>query len=131
MAAIRIAQIIGRTANGGVENMITNYYRHIDRDVIQFDFFVESPSRIIDVSLIESMGGRVFLIPSIKHPLKYQKSLRQIFKREKYAIVQSNINSLSVFPLLAAKKCGIRIRIANSLSIIYIFGSVIQMRFFF
>ena len=38
---IRVAQIIGRTLNGGVENLIYNYYLNIDRTKVQFDFFVE------------------------------------------------------------------------------------------
>lgn len=113
---IRVAQIIGRTINGGVENLIMNYYFNIDKNKVQFDFFVESTSRIIDEKVINSLGGKVFIIPKCSKVIKYQKKLVSIFKHEKYDIVQANINSLSVFPLRAAKKANIKIRICNSLS---------------
>ena len=45
---IRVAQIIGMATNGGVESIIMNYYRHIDRTKVQFDFLVESESKIIN-----------------------------------------------------------------------------------
>ena len=35
---IRIAQIVGKWVGGGVEAVIMNYYRNIDRKRIQFDF---------------------------------------------------------------------------------------------
>ncbi len=35
---IRILQILGIVAGGGVEAVIMNYYRHIDRTRVPFDF---------------------------------------------------------------------------------------------
>ena len=34
---IVVAQIMGKWVGGGVEAVIMNYYRHIDRSKIQFD----------------------------------------------------------------------------------------------
>lgn len=113
---IRIAQVIGRATNGGVENLIFNYYSNIDRSKIQFDFLVEDYSFIIDKEKIENMGGKVILIPSYKHLRKYKKELKRIFEANKYDIVQANMNSLSCFPLGVAKKAGIKNRICYSLS---------------
>ena len=39
---IRIAQIMGKWNGGGVESVVMNYYRHIDRNKIQFDFVCDS-----------------------------------------------------------------------------------------
>lgn len=113
---IRVAQIIGRTINGGVENLIYNYYLNIDRTKIQYDFFVENSSDIINIEKIEKMGGRVFIIPSYKKLFKYTKTLKKMFIEGNYDIVQSNMNSLSVFSLRAAKKAKVKVRICNSLS---------------
>ena len=41
---IRIAQIIGKWVGGGVESVVMNYYRHIDRNKIQFDFICDDDS---------------------------------------------------------------------------------------
>ena len=113
---IRIAQIIGRTLNGGVENYVLNYYLSIDKSKFQFDFFIEHESLIINRQLIEKLGGKIFIIPSIKNIFSYNSKLKSIFKQNKYSIVQANNNSLSVISLRIAKKCNIPIRIANSLS---------------
>ena len=41
---IRIAQVIGKMAAGGVENVVYNYYRTVDHAKVQFDFFVDEDS---------------------------------------------------------------------------------------
>ncbi len=38
--AIRILHIVTYMGRGGLETMLMNYYRHIDRSKIQFDFLV-------------------------------------------------------------------------------------------
>lgn len=111
---IRVAQIMGKWFGGGVESVVMNYYRHIDRTKIQFDFICDSDSTNIPYEEIESLGGRVILVPPYQKLFKYEKELIKIFKENQYKIVHSNINALSVFPLRAAKKAGVPIRIAHS-----------------
>lgn len=36
---IRVAQILNRMDSGGIEAVVLNYYRHIDRSRVQFDFY--------------------------------------------------------------------------------------------
>ena len=38
---VRIAHIIGKLRNGGVEAVVMNYYRNIDRNKIQYDFIID------------------------------------------------------------------------------------------
>ena len=35
---IRVAQIMGKMKGGGVEAFVMNYFRHMDRNRISFDF---------------------------------------------------------------------------------------------
>ena len=111
---IKVAHVIGLAINGGTESLCMNYYKHIDRTMVQFDFLVESESAIINKKEIEQLGGNVVIIPTYKNPIKYIKSLTKIFKEHNYDIVHSNMNALSVFALKAAKKAGIKVRIAHS-----------------
>ena len=37
---IRILQSVSNMDRGGIETMLMNYYRHLDRDQFQFDFLV-------------------------------------------------------------------------------------------
>lgn len=111
---IRIAQIIGKWLGGGVESVVMNYYRHIDRTKIQFDFICDEDSTNIPYDEIEQLGGRVILVPPYQKVFEYQKDLIKIFKDNNYKIVHSHLNTLSVFPLRAAKKAGVPVRIAHS-----------------
>lgn len=111
---IRVAHIVGKWLGGGVEAVIMNYYRNIDRSKIQFDFLCDNDSTDIPYEEIEKLGGRVILIPPYQKVVEYQKELIKIFKENKYKIVHSHINVLSVFPLRAAKKAGVPVRIAHS-----------------
>ena len=111
---IRIGHIIGKWVGGGVEAVVMNYYRHIDRNKIQFDFLCDEDSSNIPYKEIEKLGGRVILIPPYQKILKYHKELKRIFKENKYKIVHSHINTLSIFPLFAAKIAGVPVRIAHS-----------------
>lgn len=111
---IRVAQVMGKMLGGGVEAVVMNYYRHIDRSKVQFDFLVDSDSTLVPRDEIESLGGRVFEIPPYQHVIEYQRELQRLFKQEGWRIVHSHINALSVFPLRAAKKAGVPVRIAHS-----------------
>lgn len=111
---MRIAHIIGKWLGGGVESVVMNYYRNIDREKIQFDFICDNDSTNIPYQEIEKLGGKVILVPPYQKLYQYIKELKKIFKENNYKIVHSHINTLSVFPLFAAKKAGVPVRIAHS-----------------
>lgn len=111
---IRVAQVVGKMNGGGVEAVVMNYYRHIDRSKVQFDFLVDEDSTRVPEEEIIALGGRVFRIPPYQHPIRYRRELIRLMREQQWPIVHSNINTLSVFPLSAAKKVGVPVRIAHS-----------------
>lgn len=111
---IRVAHIIGKMVGGGVESFVMNYYRNIDRRKIQFDFIIDSDSKIVPKEEIEKLGGRIIEIPPYQHIFKYVRELKKVLKKNKYKIVHSHLNSLSVFPLFCAWSEKIPVRIAHS-----------------
>lgn len=111
---IRIAQIIGKMIGGGVESVVLNYYKNINREKIQFDFICDSDSTNIPYKEIEELDGKVILIPPYQKPFEYHKELKKVLKEGNYKIVHSHINTLSVFSLFAAKCVGVPVRIAHS-----------------
>lgn len=111
---IRVAQIIGKWIGGGVEAVVMNYYRNIDKNKIQFDFICDNDSTNIPYEEIKSLGGKVILIPPYQKVFKYHKELKKVLKDGDYTIVHSHINTLSVFSLYAAKRAGVPVRIAHS-----------------
>ena len=40
MTPIRVLQVVTHMERGGLESMLMNYYRHVDRERVQFDFLV-------------------------------------------------------------------------------------------
>ena len=110
----RIAQIVGKWLGGGVEAVVMNYYRHIDRTKYQFDFICDEDSKNIPYEEIEKLGGKVIIVPPYQKLFQYIKVLQKVYKDGNYRIVHSNLNTLSVFPLYAAKKAGVPVRMAHS-----------------
>ena len=111
---IRIAQIIGKWVGGGVEAVVMNYYRNINRKRIQFDFICDEDSTNIPYDEIEKLGGKVILIPPYQKVFSYHRELKRVLKEGNYQIVHSHINALSVFSLWAAKSAKVPVRIAHS-----------------
>jgi len=111
---IRVASVIGRYIGGGVEAVTINYYRNIDKNKVQLDFICDEDSTNIPYEEIERMGGKVIIIPSYSKLFKYHKALKRVLKEGNYKIIHSNINTLSVFSLFAAKCAGVPVRIAHS-----------------
>lgn len=111
---IRVAHIMGKWLGGGVESVVMNYYRHIDRNKVQFDFICDNDSTDIPFEEIEQLGGKVVLIPPYQKIFKYHRKLKNVLVEGKYKIVHSHINTLSVFSLYAAKCAKVPVRIAHS-----------------
>lgn len=111
---LTIAHIMGKWVGGGVESVVMNYYRHINRENIQFDFICDDDSTNIPYDEITKLGGRVLIIAGYQKLFQYQKELYQLLKNNHYQIIHSHINTMSVFPLRIAKKVNVPIRIAHS-----------------
>ena len=117
MEPIRVIHILHSMNRGGAENAIMNYYRHIDRNKVQFDFLLTEPSKCQFEDEILALGGRIYRVPrlTIKNPFLYLSNVWRFFKSHpEYHIVHSHTSSKSVFPLFIAKLVGIPVRISHS-----------------
>ena len=112
---IRVLQIIGIVAGGGVEAVIMNYYEHIDRTKVQFDFIVHNDNKIDITPKVEAMGGRVYKVtPYYKNPVAFMYGIYKVIRNHHYRIVHSNMNTLSAFSLFAAWAAGAPARILHN-----------------
>lgn len=112
---IRVLQIIGIVAGGGVEAVVLNYYKHIDRTKVQFDFIVHNDNKIDITQKVEAMGGKVYKVtPYYKNPIAFMWDIYKVIKRHHYRIVHSNMNTLSAFSLFAAWAAGAPVRILHN-----------------
>lgn len=99
---------------GGIEAVIMNYFRYLDREKIQFDFIVCADSTHVPGEEIRRLGGNIITVPPYGSLLAYLKKLKEVFKNGEYSIVHVNMNTLSVFPLLSAWAARVPIRINHS-----------------
>lgn len=112
---IRVLQIIGIVAGGGVEAVIMNYYEHIDRTKVQFDFIVHDDNKIDITQKVEAMGGKVYKVtPYYKNPIAFMHGIYKVIRDHHYRIVHSNMNTLSAFSLFAAWVAGAPVRILHN-----------------
>lgn len=62
----RILIVLGGLDRGGAETVVMNYYRHINKNRIQFDFVVHTSHVGAYEKEIQLMGGRIWHIPKFK-----------------------------------------------------------------
>lgn len=113
---IRVLHVVTYMGRGGLETMLMNYYRHIDRSKVQFDLLVHRDFEADYDKEIISLGGKIYhisrLIPWSK---EYKNRLKEFFKAHpEYKIVHVHQDCLSSVALRCAKECGIPVRIAHS-----------------
>lgn len=111
---IRIAQIINRMDNGGIEAVVMNYYRNMDRSKVQFDFFFCEDSSFPQKEELERMGAGMYPIPSYTRQWKYQRTLYKLFRENKYQVVHAHLSTMSIFPLFAAWRAKVPVRICHN-----------------
>lgn len=111
---IRVLQILNHMDYGGIEAVVMNYYRHMDRNKVQFDFAVSKDSLLPQKEEIQKLGGNIYLLPPVSNIVQYICDLKQIIEKNHYKIVHCHMNSLSVFPLYAAYRAGAEVRICHN-----------------
>lgn len=112
----RIAIIAGVLHSGGKRNLIMEYYRHIDRSEVQFDFICDSDSNGIPEKEITELGGRVYKVAPYKNLLPHLKETYNILKKNKYEVMHAFDNTLNIFPMFLGWLAGVKVRISESIS---------------
>ncbi|OLR62173.1 hypothetical protein BHF69_05440 [Anaerostipes sp. 992a] len=115
--AIRVLQVVTIMDRGGEETMIMNYYRHMDRNKVQFDFLVHRQQKGIYEDEIEALGGKIYRAFPIRpwNYNKYNNWLEGFFREHReFEAVHAHILENCGFVLNAARKTGINVRIAHS-----------------
>ncbi len=114
---IRVLHSVSNMDRAGIETMLMNYYRHMDRDKVQFDFLCNKSKPGAYDGEITALGGRIFRTPGL-NPLKYPKYLsymKSLFaEHPEYRILEAHNGAFGVYALHAAKVNGIPVRIFHA-----------------
>ena len=112
---IRVLHSVSNMDRGGIETMLMNFYRHIDREQVQFDFLANKPDIGDYDEEIRSMGGRIFVTPGYMNYRAYLDYMTDLFKKHpEYRIIHTHNGSLMLYALQSAKKNHIPVRIAHA-----------------
>ncbi|MBE5773025.1 MAG: glycosyltransferase family 1 protein [Clostridiales bacterium] len=120
---IRILHVVGRMDRGGIETMLMNLYRHIDRDKVQFDFLAHYGREAAYNEEIRALGGRIYEMPALRDEhrvyywrvFSYIRALERFFREHReYRIVHGHMTNTACFYMAAAKRHGVECRIAHS-----------------
>lgn len=114
---IRILHSVSNMDRAGIETMLMNYYRYMDKSKVQFDFLCNKKKPGAYDDEIKSMGGRIYHTPGLnpaKYPV-YLKYMRELFQEHpEYKIVEAHNGALGVYALHAAKVSKIPVRIFHA-----------------
>lgn len=117
---IKVLQILqGGTSFGGVENFLCQYYKHIDKSLVTFDFVFISEDSMKDKwheDFLKESNHVSFNLKVTDTKGIYKALLHYLNAHKKYDCVHINTGNITIqYPcLVAAKKSGIKCRIAHS-----------------
>lgn len=111
---VRVLQVLNHMDYGGIEAVVMNYYRFTDQSKVQFDFAVSEDSILPQKNEIQKRNGTIYLLPRVSRFSRYISALKKIIQENDYQIVHCHLNTLSVFPLLAAFLAGTKVRICHN-----------------
>ncbi len=114
---LRVLHSVSNMARAGIETMLMNYYREIDRSRIQFDFLANKSVPGEYDEEIRSLGGRVFVSPGL-NPLDYPRYRRYVADllhgNPDIGILHAHNEAMGYYALQSAKDAGLRVRIAHA-----------------
>lgn len=108
---IRILQIVSSLNKGsGINNVIFNWHKNIDREKIQFDYLYFLDAPVSFEKEIKELGGQTYKLPcpSISCFYFFIKSVINFFKIHKYKTIHSHITHLNFFYFPIAKFYGVK-----------------------
>lgn len=116
MIMIKVLHVVTDMNRGGLETMIMNYYRHIDRNEVQFDFLTHRSYDGDYGEEIKSLGGTIYHLPKLNpFSAKYRRALGIFFDdHPEYKIIHVHQDCMSSVVLKIAKKHKLPVRIAHS-----------------
>lgn len=111
---VRVAQVLALMNNGGIEEVVFNYWRHMDPGKVRFDFFFDERSELPHRQEMRRMGAGLHPLPPYSHPLAYHEALMRALRAGRYPIVHAHMSTMSVFALAAARRAGVPVRICQN-----------------
>lgn len=116
----KILHVVGGMDRGGAESYIMNTLRNLDRKKFHCDILTFLKPREGDKYVYEDelkeLGVKIIRISDnrFRHPKKFIEDVQKVLTDGKYDAIHSHIDFMSALTLTAARKAGVKQRIAHS-----------------
>lgn len=110
----RILHVLYRLDQGGIENLIMNLYRNIDRDEYEFDFALISGEKSWFDDEVKELGGQIFYFNRPGKKRIYENLKEIIREKGPFDVIHSHCYFFSGVILSIARSMGVPIRIAHA-----------------
>lgn len=107
---IKVLHVVGKMHYGGMETLIMNIYRSIDRSKFQFDFIVHYKEKGEYDNEIEQLGGKIFVLPDpvLGNFFLLKRAYENFFvMHREYQCIHVHLHKLAFMLFPPAKKFGI------------------------
>lgn len=109
---VRVLHVIKSLVSGGIETMIMNFYRNIDREKVQFDFAVHTQEYGFYEAEARKLGARIYYFHNLNevNVFEYKREWEQFWKEHmnEYVVVHGHYRSHATFYVSVAKKWGVK-----------------------
>jgi glycosyltransferase EpsF len=102
---------------GGLENVLMNYFRNINKDELQVDFLINEKGETDYIREVKATGNNVYYTDRLGEQglIKYINSLVYIMKNNgPYDVIHVNMEQRGGIVCLAGKIAGVKVRICHS-----------------
>jgi glycosyltransferase involved in cell wall biosynthesis len=110
---LKILHVVTVMNCGGVETRLMELLRHIDREMVQFDFCVHKDRKGYYDDEVKALGGKIVNCGPLKNLPMFCLRFYKMLKRSDYDVVQSHVPTFSVVCMVLAKWAGVKKRIAH------------------
>lgn len=112
---VKVLTILSGLDGGGVENILLNYYRNMDREKVHIDFIVHSQHKGKIEDKFEKLGSKIYRVtPKTVSLRKNIVEIYKIMKENKYDIIHSRMNVKGMTHLITAWICGVKVRMIHN-----------------
>ena len=102
---IKVLHILCALNDGGIENLLLEYYKRFDRDEIVFDFAINDANEGILEKKLTEMGSTIHRYTKFRiNFFQAVKDLNEIIEEGHYDIVHSHLANIGSFDFTTQKK---------------------------
>lgn len=112
---VRVLQVVLGLEQTGIDNVVMDLYRHMDRRRYQFDFVVFGNRMGAHEPEAKMLGARVWHVPTRSSGWRAaDKALRRVIHDQGYPLVHAHQDCMSGQVLKQAKRAGAAVRLAHA-----------------